>query len=374
MRNPPRTTGEYAHRYRNAGISILPIARDGSKQPASNLLPNYSWKPLEKELPDEATVEDWWRPGNPPGIGAIAGEVSGELELIDFDQRADEVFPLWQKLVEEEHPGLIARLSIVQSPGGWHAWHRSPDVVVEGNTVLATDPSLPGKKKRLIETRGEGGYALVPGSPLACHISKKPYLFADIGIPLWDLGPCSIDEHYWLHQCACSFDRSPPKPKPLPSRSEVGDSLRPGEDFDMRGPDWAEILEPHGWTCAAHCGDERRWKRPGKDAPGWSATTGHCKGSRGEDLLRVFSTNAAPFDDGTYGKFRATAILTCNGDLKEAARKLGKLGYGSPSKKATASILLTADVLRWIATAKESNIRIALEAINQRLDQKADEE
>jgi hypothetical protein len=105
--------------------------------------------------------------------------------------------------------------------------------------------------------------------------------------------------------------------------------LRPGEDFDQRG-DWAEILGPAGWQCVATRGDERRWRRPGKDGPGWSATTGRCRGKDGADLLRVFSSNAAPLEDGkAYGKFRSYTLLHHNGDFTAAARDLAAKGYGA---------------------------------------------
>jgi hypothetical protein len=108
------------------------------------------------------------------------------------------------------------------------------------------------------------------------------------------------------------------------------DDLRPGDDYDRRGPDWAEILAPHGWACAATVVAERRWRRPGKDR-GWSATTGHCSGKDGADLLRVFSSSAEPFEDGkSYGRFRAYALLNHGGDLSAAASDLARQGYGAP--------------------------------------------
>jgi hypothetical protein len=77
-------------------------------------------------------------------------------------------------------------------------------------------------------------------------------------------------------------------------------------------------------------GQERRWLRPGKKGRSWSATTGVCRGKDGADLLRVFSSNAAPFEDGhAYGKFRAYVLLNHHGHFDEAARELGRQGYGS---------------------------------------------
>jgi hypothetical protein len=66
------------------------------------------------------------------------------------------------------------------------------------------------------------------------------------------------------------------------------------------------------------------WRRPGKEK-GWSATTGHCRGEVGGDLLYVFSSNAHPFEaEKAYSKFSAYAILRHGGDHAEAARELAR--------------------------------------------------
>src|SRR5262249_51854467 len=98
--------------------------------------------------------------------------------------------------------------------------------------------------------------------------------------------------------------------------------LKPGDDFDRRGPDWAELLTPHGWTVAGDFGQGGCYlKRPGKTEPGHSATAGVCQGGHGEPLLYVFSSNAQPFEPNqAYGKFRAVVVLKYNGDFKEAAK------------------------------------------------------
>ena len=51
------------------------------------------------------------------------------------------------------------------------------EMPVPGNTVLAWIPDPEGKKKKtqLIETRGDGGYALLPGCPKGCHETGRVY-------------------------------------------------------------------------------------------------------------------------------------------------------------------------------------------------------
>ena len=63
--------------------------------------------------------------------------------------------------------------------------------------------------------------------------------------------------------------------------------LRPGDDYDRRGPAWEAILGPHGWEPVRSDGSVTYWRRPGKDGRCWSATTGYCRGKEGADLLHV---------------------------------------------------------------------------------------
>jgi putative DNA primase/helicase len=161
---------EIASGYLQAGLCVLPIRRDGTKAPALD-----KWKWLERELPSADQLTQWWGGRHPPGIAIICGAVSGNLELIDFDREAESIYPQWCQLVEEERPGLVARLCLVRSPRpGWHVRYRVVGPPVPGNTKLAIDPEAPRNDRVLIETRGEGGYALAPGCPPGCHETGGP--------------------------------------------------------------------------------------------------------------------------------------------------------------------------------------------------------
>ncbi len=321
-----------AQAYRAARLSVIPIRHDGSKRPSCG-----SWKSKQQEPADEAQVRKWFDVENPPGVAVICGDVSGGLETIDFDAEAETIFPEWCALVEAEAPGLVARLSVARTPkGGYHVRYRCPDVPIPGNTKLATDPVA---KAVLIETRGEGGYALAPGCPAECHPTGRLYVHHS-GPPLERVQPIGIEERDLLIRCARSFDRSPP-PEPPKPRAERGPCLSPGDDYDQRGPDWPAILEPHGWVAVHHRGAATYWRRPGKDGPRWSATTGGCTSRAGRALFYVFSSNALPFEPGKgYSKFATYALLNHGGDFSAAARALAEQGYGErqgrPSRNGTA--------------------------------------
>jgi hypothetical protein len=309
-----------------AGISLVPVRRDGTKAAA------VPWKEYQSRLPTDGELRRWFDRPAPYGIALVGGAVSGGLEQLDFDREAAEIFPAWRELVDAEQPGLSDSLHVVETPnGGDHVRYRVPGFKVPGNTKLAVDPDAPPDDRVLIETRGEGGYALAPGSPPECHESGRPYrhIAGPQAIPEITEGQRAV-----LVRCARSFGR---EVKGFPR--QTGPDLRPGDDYDRRGPDWSEVLTPHGWALAGGTpAGERRWRRPGK-ATGWSATTGCCKGKDGSDLFRVFSGNAHPFEDGrAYGKFRAFALLNHGGDLSAAADALARRGYGNrkPSAEATA--------------------------------------
>jgi putative DNA primase/helicase len=328
---------ETALAYVRAGLSVIPIRPDGTKRPALS-----KWDAFQKQLPSEEAIRSWWQDGA-DGIAIIGGGVSGGLECLDFDR--GELFEDWCQLVESQAPGLTARLSVVRTPrrpAGYHVRYRCRAVEIPGNMKLAqergTDPKT-GKPclVTLIETRGEGGYALAPGSPPACHETGSTYEHI-AGPQLMDLAEIASEERELLIAAARSFDlASAAKTKRSGASSKgEGAGVRPGDEYDRRGPDWAEILEPHGWERCTGRGTATYWRRPGKETSGYSATTGYCKGEDGADLLAVFSSNAHPFDgpNGTrpctcYGKFAAFALLNHEGDFKAAARELASLGYGS---------------------------------------------
>jgi hypothetical protein len=115
------------------------------------------------------------------------------------------------------------------------------------------------------------------------------------------------------------------RPTPSTAASE-GD--RPGDDFERRAS-WRDILTPHGWVCVGRSGKEEYWRRPGK-SEGSSATVNYADSG----LLYVFSTNAAPFEDGkAYSKFAAYTCLNHGGDYTASSRALRALGYGGHGRK-----------------------------------------
>lgn len=96
------------------GLSVIPVKVDGSKRPA---LP--SWKELQERRPSREELQEWF--SRSIGIAVIAGQVSGGLEVIDFDQAS--FFEPWFRMLPEK---LRAKLCVVKTPKGYHVFYRCP--------------------------------------------------------------------------------------------------------------------------------------------------------------------------------------------------------------------------------------------------------
>ena len=78
MNNATLTT---ALRFLAQGISVVPVANDGSKRPA------LSWQKYQEQLPTSDEVLLWFKQ-DIDGVGVITGKVSGNLEMLELEGRA----------------------------------------------------------------------------------------------------------------------------------------------------------------------------------------------------------------------------------------------------------------------------------------------
>lgn len=350
--------------YIRAGLSVIPIRCDGTKALA---LPSGTRAHFEQRIATVSELEGWFVKYN-LGIAILGGKVSGNLECIDFDLHAEKTFPAWCDLIETENKELLSRLVINRTPRpGYHVIYRT-DGPVAGSVKLASIPWLnPETQKEeratMIETRGEGGYFVAPGSPAKAHENGRPWEW-HAGRKLSQVQTITQAERGLLLQCARSFNRNVAE---FQSKAQpVAQGIRPGDDFNARGPDWSALLEPHGWTVQHTRGDARYWRRPGKQT-GISATTGICKGKdNGSDLLYVFSTNADPFEsEHAYAKFTVYAMLHHASDWVAAARKLGEDGYGEQKPKPDPLVAIANEIRRDAAKLKPTNRQEYLEALEE---------
>lgn len=143
-----------ALRYLDAGLCVLPARRDQKR-------PTVPWKAFQSRLPTAAELDAWFANGQ-TGLCILTGKVSGNHELIDFDQRGA-LFDPWCAKVNAVMPGIVERLVVCKTQNdGRHVPYRVAGEVC-GNMKLAQRRGEDGKVVTLIETRGEGGlYLCVP--------------------------------------------------------------------------------------------------------------------------------------------------------------------------------------------------------------------
>jgi hypothetical protein len=296
--------------YVRSGLSIIPCLL--SKRPV------VTWKPYQATRPAEIDVYRWFWPLKPVGeaIAIVTGAISGNLEVLDFDDPT--LFPPWYTQVLQAG---IRGLPVVQTQsGGYHVYYRAPEVV--GNQKLAGRPECKGRYKTLIETRGEGGYVLAPPS--------YGYTLQDSSLTA--IPALTTQQRQTLLELARSFDQRPADPQPVQrhkprtrhTRRARSGGLRPGDDYNRRGEVF-DVLEKHRWHLVRRTGEETHWRRPGKSTGTPSATFNYG----GSNLFFVFSTNAVPFEpERSYSRFGVYAMLEHRGNYAAAARQLRALGYG----------------------------------------------
>jgi len=288
--------------YLNNGLSVIPIVR-GGKRPSISGWKSYQNKPME-----EADVGRLFEDNS--NIAIVCGEVSGGLEVIDFDPvdglDLDSIFEKWKSSIPE---GLLSKLVVEKSPrNGYHIYYRTS--IGARNQKLA-ETKINGKKEAFIETRGEGGC-------IVCYPSERYTLLQG---SLLEIPMVSDEERDIIVNAGRMMNQVPPKEYPLPKKKVTKTGLRVGEKYNSEA-DVADLLESEGWTLVSADGDVQYWQRPGK-SNGISATFNYIP-----NMFYVFSTNADPFEPETaYSPFAVYGLLKCDGDFKNAAAELKENGY-----------------------------------------------
>lgn len=339
--------------YVAADLSVVPTVKE-TKAPALK-----EWKTFQRRLPTIAEIRQWFRQPD-KSIGIVTGEVSGHLEMLDFDCHA-ELYDAWAALVSQESPDLLKRLIREKTQNsGLHVVYRCPEVTIPGNLKLAVrgmdvtdqalsflreskiDPADQGAVRKalpsigieiaekryvprlidgnfvvimtMVETRGEGGQFLADPSPgyelLQGDFTAVPSI--------------TTEERQILIDSALALNEyvDPAKIEGTGHRRPKG-TERPGDAFNETG-DMAALLEKHRWTQVRGTGIYQYYRRPGKTC-GQSATLIDGK------IFHVFTQNALPFEAGkAYSPFSVYGLLEHTGDYSAAARELCKQGYGDP--------------------------------------------
>jgi replicative DNA helicase len=309
---------ETAAEYLQQGISVIPV--NTTKQPT---VP--SWSKYQKQalsLEEAAQVFS-----QAQGIAVIAGKVSKGLEVIDIDTKNDLTGSLGQELLQllEDNlpPEQYQAIRQVRTPsGGYHLLYRCQEPgrnskLASRHTTAQEQEQNPKEKiKGLIETRGEGGYALAPPTPGYTHTAgpKEP-------------GRITEEARQIIWSIAKSFNqveepKAPHRATPAITAANPGSS--PFADYNTRA-DAVQLLEQNGWKVVNQQGPRINLKRPGQSDAKTSGNyhTEHRK-------LYVFSTSTEFNPEQTYSPADIFTLLECQGDKKLAYKRLLELGFGSP--------------------------------------------
>lgn len=308
----------------NAGISVVPVLGDGSKRPP------FKWGEFQETLPGIDQVKAWFADGGYTGFALICGPVSGDLEVLDFDDAA-----IYDQFVETAHgvglgelvDRIIAGYAERTPGGGMHLPYFCSQI--GGNAKLARRAD----KEVLIETRGAGGYIIAAPSNGTVHPSGGSWSL--VSGDIYSIATITPEERQSLLALARTFDELPPADwhggdaPGAPSGPRPDSGLRPGDDFRERHGTteaFRAIVEPHGWRLTHRRGGVGYFLRPGKDH-GWSATFNHADSG----LFYVFTSSTGFEAERGYNPFSVYAILNHQGDFAEAASALARQGYGKPS-------------------------------------------
>lgn len=326
------------------------------------------WRSYMKRQPTEQEMSLWsvYRNSQEYGCGLICGAVSGNLEVIDFDNHtgnAERYFNEFSSIPEVRQIITANDLAVeTTQSGGYHLLYRSEKI--DSSKKLFTIKDLIGDRETYfkdnlkfakyigkdfivkrddlgreycditeIETRGEGG--LIVTAP------TKGYEV--VAGDLRNIPTISAEERNTLIDFARAFnvpDIAPaPAPRATTTAATPSDDQRPGDFYNENcAGDIPAILTAAGWQ---HLGG-KNWRRPGKK-DGVSATLGHVA----PDTFYCFTSNGHPFEENhAYKPFTIFALLEHGGDFSAAARDLvarypselgkpgggGKPGASSPSE------------------------------------------
>ncbi len=334
-----------AKQYLNAGLSVLPTKAD--KHPAIT-----TWTRLQAVRLTESQAEAAFKGGDARGLGIICGAVSGNLEVIDVDCKYDLTGSLWtelKSLIDEHLPEQTAKSLVIAKTksGGYHIYYRSQKI--EGNLKLANRPTTPEEKaetykhaiakgepeekaqkqsahdkvKVLLETRGEGGYAIADPTPGYEFIQGDALRIPTI----------TPEEREIFFTLARSFNEvTEPEPKQTGSSKPplyATSGLSPFEDYNQKA-DITGLLENHGWRQVRRSGERIYFLRPGSTDSKTSANF-----HTGLKVFYVFSTSTEFDTNKGYNPTGVYTFLECNKDYSLASRRLYEQGYGDRHQSKT---------------------------------------
>jgi len=311
---------------------------------------NSMKQPLVKDWQTTVKKHDL---SNCDAVGLVCGKPSGNIEVIDIDEKYSldgKLFANYKRLIHEIDPNLLAKMVVQKTKNnGYHLIYRCAEIggnmklanrsttdaekeetfkktyeaeVVKGKdhskaTETAQKSKINDRVRVLIETRGLGGQ-------IVCNPSAGyEFIFGD----LYSINEITVDERETLMGIARQFNETISEfiaPKVVGPKLK---GLSPFEDYNNRG-DVVALLESHGWTVVRRQGQKTIFLRPGQVS---SQSSGNYDASK--KWFSVFTTSSEFEPEKAYMPYAVFAVLECRGDFSEASRKLLDLGYGEKQEE-----------------------------------------
>ncbi|VFA96349.1 bifunctional DNA primase/polymerase [Nocardia cyriacigeorgica] len=133
------------------GWPVFPL-RPAAKTPAINRWP-------DRASTDSTRINRWWRQCTSFNIGIVTGTAAG-LHVIDLDSQ--HLLPTVERFEDalaqltEQVALAVPATFTVATPAGWHLYFHAPHRRQLGSTIGRLGPG--------IDSRGDGGYIVAPGS------------------------------------------------------------------------------------------------------------------------------------------------------------------------------------------------------------------
>jgi hypothetical protein len=306
-----------AQSYLAGGLSVVPVG--GDKRAC------VKWEGLQQRPADPEQVKQWMQMSRTRGVAAVCGGVSGGLLIVDFDEAG--FYERWLELVGDDVDGLPVQRT---GSGGYQVAVQCDDPGRNVELAHVPDVAQQSGRRVAIETRGEGGYAVLPGS---MHPSGNRY---EVVSGDWREVPnrpqSSVD---FLLACARKLDQAPLTRQQLLAAAR---QAKPRSRENLNGT--AGVIDT--WNAQHPINDtllaygyvpfgRDRFTRPGADAsPGGVVIL--CGRSYHH------STNDALHDGHTHDSFDVYTTYAHNGDIKTAVKAAAvELGIGPPVRSSAQS-------------------------------------
>jgi hypothetical protein len=281
-------------------------------------------------------------------VGLVCGKPSGNVEVIDIDQKYSldgKLFDNYKRLIHETDKNLLSKIVVQKTKnGGYHFIYRC--LVIGGNSKLANRRTTELERKEtfnkvyeaellkgkddaeaikiaeksknndkvrvLIETRGLGGQ-------IVCFPSEGyEFIFGD----LYSITEITQEEREVLLGIARQFNEATEEFAPQFKQQKKIKGLSSFDDYNNRG-DVVGLLESNGWKVVKRQGNKVIFLRPGQAS---SQSSGNYDESK--KWFSVFTTSSEFEPEKAYLPYAVFAILECNKDFAEASKKLYDMGYG----------------------------------------------